>query len=644
MRRSAARARRGRRVPTKSARDRRGILMWRDAHALLRERVERAPALVRQAATLDIALAFDPHAVRCFVTTGVGSSAAHAKLLAHLLAVELGLPARFAPAGTFTAAPRGVGRDVLIAFSTGLSPNARLALADVSAWRSVVLVSAVGPDDADAQKVAALDAVRRAGGTFISLPGGPEYGTLLRVATPLAGYAVAYGVAAAIGRAAGFPLDRVAFDADAVCTRLEASAAAGAALAAGGDRLSGRIAFLASGGYGELAENLPLKVQEGLLAPRPPVWDLIGFAHGPFQEICEQTVTFLLLQRAGAPLEPELIDCLHEMLDARRHRVVALPAELPGTLALFEHEALLNELVLRAIAARRIDQARWPGRERDRPLYEVVAPAASVPDPGAPAAPRRSLDALTWPQVDALLAAGCRTAVLPLGATEQHGPHLPMASDVWIADALAERFCRRVPEALRLPTLPIGCSSEHDDFPGTLSLHPDTLCAVLCDTLASLARHGFETVFIFSAHGGNCAPLRAALPALAAAAHPAQAIAFTDLDAIAALWQRASAAAGVEPFAAGHHAGEFETSILLALRPDAVLRAALAPGLLDVGSDAQAIFYPSLRVNSPSGVVGDPRQASAARAESYLAAWVDALIDWYRREKNAKNAAGTHHA
>ena len=73
-------------------------------------------------------------------------------------------------------------------------------------------------------------------------------------------------------------------------------------------------------------------------------------------------------------------------------------------------------------------------------------------------------------------------------------------------------------------------------------------------------------------------------------------------------------------------------------------RQAFAPGLLDVGSDAQAIFYPSLRAHSPTGVVGDPRSATAARAESYLAAWVDALVDWYRREKNAPNTAGAHHA
>jgi creatinine amidohydrolase len=622
-------------------------MSWRDAHRLLRERADRAADLVRAAAALALPpLPFAPRAVRAFVTTGLGSSAAHAKLLAHLLAVELGLPARWHPVGAFVAPPGDVERDVLIVFSTGLSPNARLALSSASAWRSIILVSGVAPDDAaaGAEKRAALAAVQGAGGVCIRAPGGVEVGALLRVATPLAGYAIAYRLAAAIGEAADVPVERLRLDVDRICARMAAVAQSDAASLAAADPFAGRVAFLASGGYGELAGNLALKVQEGLLAPRPPLWDLIGFAHGPFQEVWEQRLTFLLLKRQGATLEDELVSRLHHMLDANRHRLLTLRSELPGPLALFEHEALLNQLVLGAIAARRIDQARWPGRTRDQPLYAVDTPGLPARRHGTPALVRRSLDGLTWPQLETLLAAGCRTAVLPLGATEQHGPHLPFATDAWIADALAERFCRRVPEAIRLPALPIGCSSEHADFPGTLSLHPDTLAAVLRDTLASLARHGFETVFIFSAHGGNFAALRAALPALEAAARPARLIAFTDLERLAEHWHQASLAAGITARAAGHHAGELETSILLGLRPEAVRRDALAPGLVDAGADPQAVFYPSLRTHSASGVVGDPRPASAARAERYLAAWVDVLVDRYRGAKNAKNAAGTQSA
>src|SRR2546422_6706516 len=111
-------------------------------------------------------------------------------------------------------------------------------------------------------------------------------------------------------------------------------------------------------------------------------------------------------------------------------------------------------------------------------------------------------------------------------------------------------------------------------------------------------------------------------------------LAYTDPAALAPVLHRESIAQGVAPEIAGHHSGEAETSILLALRPAEVRTATLAPGLLATASDAQALFYPSLREQSPSGIVGDPRSADAARGARYLEAWVDVLVDAYRREKN----------
>jgi creatinine amidohydrolase len=367
---------------------------------------------------------------------------------------------------------------------------------------------------------------------------------------------------------------------------------------------------------------------------------------------------------------------------------VRLVATLALPYCLFEHDALVSALVLAGVAAGVVDQARWPGRGRDRPLYAVGSddeaaatvpgddaatasgdrPAAERPSgetptaaPGiaepaaraarlggdateAPAAVRgeeddglgaactveRRLDALAWPELAAALAAGPRVALVPLGATEQHGPHLPLATDTWIGDALAARLALRLPETLVCPTLPLGCSREHLDFPGTLDLRPATLAAVLADVLASLARHGFAGAFVFSAHGGNCADLAAALPALAAAAAPMQVHSCTDLATVAAALARVAAAHGVAPEAAGHHAGEAETSILMALRPELVRAGALAPGWVASVADPQTLFYPSLRERVPNGTVGDPRGASATRADAYLEAWVDRLEAVYR--------------
>src|SRR5262249_11352201 len=80
-----------------------------------------------------------------------------------------------------------------------------------------------------------------------------------------------------------------------------------------------------------------------------------------------------------------------------------------------------------------------------------------------------------WPAAERLVARGCRPAILPLGSTEQHGPHLPLDTDTVIGDALAERLCAAVDDAVACPTLPLGCTGEHLGFPGTLHVEPATL-------------------------------------------------------------------------------------------------------------------------------------------------------------------------
>ena len=620
----------------------------RPSTRLLAARLRAAPALVRDAAERPMpALPFLPTAARAILVTGLGSSAAHARLLAHLLADVAGLPARAVPAGAFVA-ERSDPRDALIVFSQGLSPNARLALRDPGGWLGVVLVTAATARSRDAGKRAVLAAVTGAGGRVVPLPGGEEAGLLLRVAGPLAGYAVAYRLAAAIARAAapeparrtGRDEAALRLDVPRIVTAMRRAAALAARLPH--DLFDGELALLASGGYGALVDNFALTIGEGLFQPPPPVWDLLDFAHGPFQELFARRATFLALTRRGAVGEADLLVRTARMLDRRRHRLVRLPATLPGAQALFEHQALLDGVLLRAIAARGVDQARWPGRGRDGALYGLARPRPRIAAPTPPAG--NALRDLTWPELAAALRDGRDTAIVPLGATEQHGPHLPFATDTDIADALAERLCARIPEAVRLPALPYGCSAEHAAFAGTVSLRWETLRGLLEDLLASLAGHGFRHLLVFSAHGGNDALLRDEAAALCAAGQPATVTVVSGIDDLTRRWHRAGAAHGIAPAAAGLHAGEFETSILLGVRPAAVRRAALRAGHRATGSDAHGLFYPDLRRTAPGGVVGDPRRASPARAAAYLDAWCDALVARYRRAKNRATTKGTQKA
>ncbi len=607
-----------------------GAEAWREGHRLLAARAASCAGAAAEALREPPPeLCFDPRGPRRFLVTGLGSSAAHARFLVQLMAGELALPARFVPTGAFLAAPpAGAAGDALVVVSQGLSPNARFALVDPRRWRQVVLLTAVPPDVASAERRALLAELEDAGGLVLRFPGADEYGTLVRLLGPMTGYACALRLARALARAQGAPLPALAVDPDRVGERIAGAPAAleqalrGIPAAA----LAAPLAFLASGDYAELAFNLRLKWMEGLLRPLPPVWELLELAHGPLQQAFPGPATFAALARAGAPREAELLARIEAALVPGRHHLLRLSSALPAPFAIFEHEALLNELVLRQLGEERLDNARWPGGGAEAPLYELA------PDP-APTSSR--LEEVTWPELEARLAQGPATAVLALGATEQHGPHLPLATDSWIAEALAERFCARVPEAIRAPLLALGCSSEHLAFPGTLHLRPETLRALLEDVLASLRQHGFARAFLFSAHGGNQAALRAALPGLAAASAPLRLIAFTDLPALTARLHAQSRRHGVDAAASGHHAGELETSIVAALRPGAVRRDRLAAGLLHAGVDAQALFTPGLRERAPRGTVGDPRGADPRRAEDYLGAWTALLVDHYLRERNA---------
>jgi creatinine amidohydrolase len=592
------------------------------AAASLAARLAALPAALRWTATVPHPAL--PAGARRIVATGVGSSEAHARLLCHAL-VEAGRDARWVPLSAIASDGPAEPDTVLVVVSQGLPPNARLVLGRRARFGACVLLTATRDDDADPAKRGLLGELAAGGASVVRFAGADEYGTLLRVTGPRCGYVAAWRAARALAGGSS------ALDA-AATGEIVASAAAAAPPALDAAAFAGPLAFVVTGTYGELTANLRYKVLEGLFAPPPPVWDALHLAHGPFQQAFAAPATFVALARADAGAEEErLLARFETMLVPGRHRLVRLPAALPGPLAILAHEAALDAAVVAEIARRGIDQAAWPARGHDAPLYALEAEEEPV---------LRLADA-TWPEVEAAVAAGRRAAVVALGSTEQHGPHLPLATDTLIGDALAARLVARVGDAVQGPTLSLGCASEHLAFPGTLHVRAETLAATLADVVRSLARHGITRVFVFSAHGGNYAALADALPALRAVAAGVAVDACTDLAAVTAACHDAAAAAGVAPAVAGHHAGEVETSILLALHPGLVRRARLAAGHTAPVADPQALFYPSLRAHAPDGTVGDPRDADAGRGRIYLEAWVDVLADAYRGETKSARKTGT---
>jgi len=153
-------------------------------------------------------------------------------------------------------------------------------------------------------------------------------------------------------------------------------------------------------------------------------------------------------------------------------------------------------------------------------------------------------------------------AVLPLGATEQHGPHLPFSVDTALTEAVLAQVDTEC-ATLQLPTLSVTKSDEHARHPGTLTLSSDTLLALLRDICSSVARAGIDRVVFFNGHGGNTALLEIAAREARIA---------DNLICAHTSWFNFADLSGFDPTALAYdlHAGDTETSAMLAIRPDLV--------------------------------------------------------------------------
>ena len=230
------------------------------------------------------------------------------------------------------------------------------------------------------------------------------------------------------------------------------------------------------------------------------------------------------------------------------------------------------------------------------------------------------MEEMSWPEVRSAIAAGFTTAVVAVGSTEQHGPHLPTMTDTRIGDATAHRVALKLGNALQARTIPVGVSEHHLAFGATISLQPETLKLIVRDYVDSLVRDGFRRIIFLPSHGGNFGPLAQAIDK-AQKAHPGVEITgYTNLLGITGFLHRTAAEFGISEEACGAHAGDDETSLMMALEPDLVAGDRLAPGYLGpLGErEIQIIFGQGMPALTENGVLGDPRQASAEKGEVYL--------------------------
>lgn len=225
------------------------------------------------------------------------------------------------------------------------------------------------------------------------------------------------------------------------------------------------------------------------------------------------------------------------------------------------------------------------------------------------------LETSSWTEVED---AAPTIAFLPIGSTEQHGPHAPVGTDTIIARAIVEAADgESAANSVVLPPLPVGVAPYHGHFPGTLSVSPETLRSYVRDVLESLSASSVETVVFVNGHGGNGDTL----------AHLGREVTESSANDLAAYrweWMRA-----VDDHVG--HAGELETAVLLYLCPGEVGEPVVGDALEWDDTIDGGVIHQFTEEFSENGAVGDATGATAEQGEAIFETVVDALCSFVER-------------
>ena len=217
---------------------------------------------------------------------------------------------------------------------------------------------------------------------------------------------------------------------------------------------------------------------------------------------------------------------------------------------------------------------------------------------------------------------------IPVASCEQHSLHLPVLTDSLIGQEVARRVHERLPDdVLVLPVQWLGYSQHHIRYPGTVSAVSETHLLLMMDTVASMVGHGFRKILIQNSHGGNGANIQVLLQRLMERYQNDEAEFYTRW-----AWADSQKLDEIRDLPAGSgHAGETETSMILALRPDLVRSDKLdADGERD-GMRAPGMgSYHRFDQRTQHGGVGDPRPATAEKGERMLDASADEIAEQVR--------------
>lgn len=316
---------------------------------------------------------------------------------------------------------------------------------------------------------------------------------------------------------------------------------------------------------------------------------------------------------AGRKAPKPHAEVMNLRFDDRRARIDAVPRDL--------REPLLRILLEHADGALKREKRKWVGFDPldsdniNAPFAYEMGEAAPTVEPANTAKTPYLWGEFSWPASEEMLKR-VDVALLPVGAIEQHGPHLPLDTDAFDADYMARRVAQACsdPKPLVLPLISYGVSYHHDDFPGTISVTNDTFARLVYDVGVAVARNGIRKLVIINGHGGNAPSLN----------HAAQMI-NRDTHIFVCVDTGETSDVDIEAFIDTPndvHAGEIETSTSLATRPHLVhMEAAekrvpqFSSRYLDFTSQRGVPWHAHTSKISDSGVMGDPTRATAEKGK-----------------------------
>ncbi|MCJ7468484.1 MAG: creatininase family protein [Maribacter sp.] len=240
----------------------------------------------------------------------------------------------------------------------------------------------------------------------------------------------------------------------------------------------------------------------------------------------------------------------------------------------------------------------------------------------------------TWPEIEAYLKT-VDTVILPCGAIEQHGPHLPVDVDYFDAKYMAFKVAEgcEEPKPLVLPPIPFGVSYHHDDFKGTLSVTNDALSRFVYDIGMSLAKNGIKKIVILNGHGDNAPTLSYAAQMINRDAKIFVCVdtgETSDIDLLNLIDTPNDA-----------HAGEIETSTTLALRPDMVQMdkaenetLKFGSKFLDFDNERSVNWYVQTHKISESGIMGNATKATKEKGEKMWEIMIHNMVRFVESIKN----------